>query len=130
MQLTPLFDAGPLITAHALAALVALCLGIWQMNTTKGTARHRHVGYVWVTLMAFVAASSFFIHEIRLLGPFSPIHILSILTLANLPPAVIAARRGNIKVHRAAMRSFFWLALVLTGAFTLLPGRVMHDVVF
>jgi uncharacterized membrane protein len=31
--------------------------------------------------MAVVAASSFWIHQMRLVGPFSPIHLLSIFTL-------------------------------------------------
>ena len=41
--------------------------------------------------------------------------------------AVQAARRGDIRRHKRAMTSLFWLALVLTGAFTFLPGRVMHQ---
>ena len=32
--------------------------------------------------------SSFWIHEIRLVGPWSPIHLLSIFTLVMLPVAV------------------------------------------
>jgi uncharacterized membrane protein len=30
--------------------------------------------------MAMVAISSFWIHQIRLLGPWSPIHLLSVFT--------------------------------------------------
>ena len=130
MSLSPLLADGLLITAHALVALTALLLGTAQLVMSKGTTAHRTIGYVWVTLMMFVALGSFWIHGIRLWGNFSPIHILSAITLINLPLAIWAARAGNVRAHKRAMLSFYWLALVLTGAFTLLPGRAMHAVVF
>jgi uncharacterized membrane protein len=39
----------------------------------KGTATHRVAGRTWVVLMSAVALTSFFIHEIRLWGSWSPI---------------------------------------------------------
>jgi uncharacterized membrane protein len=83
-----------------------------------------------VLLMAFVATSSFFVHTICMIGGFSPIHILSVLTLASLPVAVLRARRGQIAAHARGMRTLYVLALIVPGLFTLLPGRIMHDVVF
>jgi uncharacterized membrane protein len=71
-----------------------------------------------------------FIHTLKVIGPFSPIHLLSVLALGSLWFAVRAARAGNIVRHRAIMRSLYIFALILTGAFTLLPGRAMHAVVF
>ena len=38
--------------------------------------------------------------------------------------------RRKVQAHRAIMINLFIFALVLTGAFTLLPGRVMHAVFF
>jgi uncharacterized membrane protein len=81
-------------------------------------------------LMATVAASSFWIHEVRLLGPWSPIHLLSIFTLIMLPIAVWRARRHRVADHRRIMAMTFVGALVIAGLFTLLPGRIMHAVVF
>lgn len=130
MSAAPLFEAGAVITLHAFAALVAFVLGTVQMVAVKGTSAHRLVGVVWAGLMVVVAASSFWIHELRLWGPWSPIHLLSILVLVTVPMAVWEARRGNINGHKRSMWSLYGLALVLTGAFTLLPGRVMHSVVF
>jgi uncharacterized membrane protein len=69
------------------------------------------------------------IHQIRLFGPFSPIHLLAVVTLLSVPSAVLAARKGNVGHHRRAMLALFWFALVGAGAFTLLPGRIMHRVV-
>ncbi|MEW9920059.1 DUF2306 domain-containing protein [Marimonas sp. MJW-29] len=130
MNWAALWAEGFPIPAHALAAVGALGIGTVQLLTPKGTTVHRVLGRAWVLAMGFVAVSSFIIYELRLIGPFSPIHLLSIYTIGSLFVGVRAARRGNISLHRATMRSLYWLALVVAGLFTLLPGRVMHSVVF
>jgi len=130
MSLAPLLDAAPAIPVHAFAAMAAFALGIVQFAAPKGTLPHRTVGWIWVSLMAVVAASSFWIHEIRLLGPWSPIHLLSIFTLIMLPIAVWRARRHRIADHRRIMSLIFVGALVIAGLFTFVPGRIMHAVFF
>ena len=130
MSLAPLLDAAPAIPLHAFAAMAAFALGLVQFAAPKGTLPHRTVGWIWVGLMAIVAASSFWIHEIRLLGPWSPIHLLSIFTPIMLPIAVWRARRHRIADHRRIMTMIFAGALVIAGLFTFLPGRIMHAVVF
>jgi uncharacterized membrane protein len=123
-------EASGTIPLHAFAAMAAFALGIVQFAAPKGTLPHRTVGWIWVGLMAVVAASSFWIHEIRLLGPWSPIHLLSIMVLGLLPVAVVAARRHNVSRHRKTMIGIFTGGLVIAGLFTFLPGRIMHAVVF
>jgi len=130
MSLAPLLDAAPAIPVHAFAAMAAFALGLVQFAAPKGTLPHRTIGWIWVGLMAMVAISSFWIHQIRLLGPWSPIHLLSIFTLIMLPIAVWRARRHRVADHRRIMTMTFVGALVIAGLFTLLPGRVMHAVVF
>ncbi len=130
MSLAPLLSASPAIQIHAFAAMAAFVLGVAQLAVGKGSAGHRVRGYVWVTLMIVVAASSFWIHEIRQWAGFSIIHLLPIWMLGVLPLAVLAARRHQNERHRRAMIWFFAGALVAAGAFTLLPGRIMHDVAF
>jgi len=130
MSLAPLLQAEPVIQIHAFAAIGAFALGLIQFAAPKGTLPHRTIGWIWVALMAMIALSSFFIHEIKLVGPFSPIHLLTIFTLVMLPLAVLHARRHNVKRHRGAMISIFVGALVIAGAFTFVPGRIMHAVVF
>ena len=130
MTLEPLLAAPATIQAHAYAALAAFGIGAIQLAAPKGTPVHRALGYVWVTIMLVVAVSSFFINTIRLIGPFSPIHLLSILTLVTLPLAVLRARRGDVAGHRKLMRILFFAALLIAGLFTLLPGRIMSAVVF
>jgi len=130
MSLAPLLQAEPVIQIHAFAAMSAFALGIIQFAAPKGTLPHRTIGWIWVTLMTVIAASSFFIHGIKLVGPFSPIHLLSIFTLVMLPLAVLRARRHDVKKHRGAMIASFVGALVIAGAFTFVPGRIMHAVAF
>lgn len=130
MTLAPLLQAGPVIASHAFAAIVALVAGALQLALPKGTLLHKSLGYLWVALMIWTAASSLFIHEIRLLGPFSPIHLLSLVTLVTVPLAVLAARSGKIASHKAMMRSLYFWALIVAGLFTFLPGRIMNQVLF
>jgi uncharacterized membrane protein len=130
MGLAPLLDAAPAIPVHAFAAMAALVLGVVQFAAPKGTLPHRTIGWIWVVLMAAVAASSFGIHQLRLLGPWSPIHLLSILVLVLLPIAVVSAHRHDVRHHRRIMIGIFSGGLVVAGLFTLLPGRIMHAVIF
>ncbi|MEH2608582.1 DUF2306 domain-containing protein [Bradyrhizobium sp. AZCC 1693] len=130
MSLAPLLEAPGTIPLHAFAAMAAFALGIVQFAAPKGTLPHRTIGWIWVLLMFAVAISSFWIHEIRLVGPFSPIHLLAIFTPIMLVLAVLHARRHNVSGHKKAMMSIFFGALVIAGLFTFLPGRIMHAVVF
>jgi uncharacterized membrane protein len=130
MSLAPLLNAAPVIQLHAFAAFVASLLGIVQLLAPKGTLPHRTIGWIWVLLLATIAISSFWIHGIRMFGPFSLIHLLSIFTLIMLPLAVLAAHRHNVERHRRAMMGIFFGALVVAGAFTFVPGRIMYAVAF
>ena len=130
IDLSPLLQSATPIPFHALAAFAAAGLGAAQLWRPKGGRGHRQLGYAWVALLASVAISGLFIHQIRMFGLFSPIHLLSLFTLASLWVAVSRARRGDIAGHRLIMLLLFWLTLVLAGAFTFWPGRVMHRVVF
>jgi uncharacterized membrane protein len=130
MSLAPLLDAAPAIPLHAFAAMTAFVLGVVQFAAPKGTLPHRTIGWIWVGLMATVAVSSFWIHQLRLLGPWSPIHLLSIFTLLMLPLAVWRAHTHRVADHRRIMTLLFSGALVVAGLFTLLPGRIMHTVLF
>ena len=130
MSLAPLLDAGPAIPLHAFAAMAAFALGAVQLAAPKGTLPHRTLGWIWVALMAVVAISAFWIHQLRIVGPFSPIHLLSIYVPVMLVVGVLAARRHNVQRHRRTMIGLLAGALVIAGLFTFMPGRVMHAGVF
>lgn len=130
MSLRPLLEAAPVIQMHAFAAMCAFLLGSIQLLAPKGTLPHRIVGWTWVTLMLIVGITAFFIHELRLWGPWSPIHLIAIYTVAMLPVGVLRARRHNVTSHRKTMTGLFIGGLVIAGVFTFFPGRIMYHVVF
>lgn len=130
MTLAPLLAASPAIQLHTAVALSAFFLGLLQVVGPKGRMVHRVLGWIWVVLMAIVAVSAFFIHELRVWGDWSPIHLLAVVVLVALPIGVMAARRHDVNRHRRTMLGLFLGALVIAGAFTFAPGRLMHALVF
>lgn len=131
MNLLPFFEASLAVQIHIVAALGSAILGAFILWRRKGGSLHRLNGRLWVALMAMTAASSFFIHEIRVWGNYSPIHLLSVWVLFfSLPLAVFLARRRKITAHKQIMQATFAGGIVFAGAFTLLPGRLMHKIFF
>lgn len=129
MTLLPLLNAPLSVQLHAVAALSLIPLTALQFWRPKRGPGHRTLGWAWVVLMAVTAVSSFWIHGLKLIGPFSPIHILSIITLVNLYLGVRARRQGRVSAHRKYMIGIAagWAG---AGLFTLLPGRIMAQVLF
>ena len=122
-----LIVAQPLVLRmHIAAASMALLIGTGLMWGPKGTTIHRAFGWTWVIAMMTVAISSFFIHP----GGFSPIHALSAYVAIGVPMGVAFARRHDIRAHRRTMTGNFLFGLIVAGAFTFVPGRVMWRVFF
>lgn len=136
MQLTPV------IAIHLSAALAALALGpvaLWaRRGQARGQARtlrprlHRAAGYAWVTLMLATAISALFIRDYALpnLGGYTPIHLFVPFTLGGLYLAFVQLLRGNVQGHRTSMIGLYLGACVTAGAFTLLPGRYLGQLVW
>ncbi len=135
MNIAPLLAAPPAIQIHLGSTLLALVLGtivlLGRPGTPlqKGGGLHKLLGRAYVGLMLLACLSSFFISEI-FPGSLSPIHILSVITPTGLAAAIYAARRGNIRWHRRAMLMVYWSGLILTGFFTLLPNRLLGQMLF
>lgn len=108
-------SAAPLlVAAHATSALVCLGLGAHVLvRRRKGDAAHRAAGWSWVAGMTFVATSSFAIRDLRG-GQLSLLHVLSVVTVVSLVLGIRAARRHDVRAHRANMRGSY---LGLVGAF-------------
>ena len=126
--MTLLFNETHPIPLHAIMAMIAIILGGIQLSMKKGGAIHKLLGRIWVGIMMFVSISSFFIHEIKLWGAYSPIHLLSLLTIFTLGLAIYYVRIGNIKRHKQTMIALYFFALIIAGFFTLYPGRVTHQI--
>ena len=125
----PILTASPQIQIHLAAALLAFALGTVQMLAPKGTLPHRIMGWTWATLMMVLAIASIFIKVIYP-GHFSYIHILTAWVLIATPLGVFAARRGNIHAHARFMSGLYYFSLIVAGAFTFAPGRILFRVFF
>lgn len=131
MTLTPLLQSDLAIQIHAFSAIAAVLIGAFVLWRKKGTELHKMLGRLWVALMLITATSALFIHELRLIGPFSPIHLFSIFTYVGVGQGLYAIIvKRDVRRHRAEMQGVYIGALMLAGAFTFLPGRRMHQVVF
>lgn len=130
MSLTPILTASPEIQIHAAAATFALALGPVSLFRQRYDRIHKMLGYFWVSAMVVTCVSSFFISGFELIGPFSPLHLLAVLTLWALYDGVRHAIAGNIDSHRAAMQSIYWHGIFLAGLFTFLPGRTVNRMLF
>ena len=126
MTLQPIFNASPVVQAHVAFALTSVVLGLAVFSLRKGTALHKITGRIWVVLMASVALGSFWI---RSNGSFSWIHILSVVVLVNLVVAIALIRNGKVRSHQRFMIGNL-VGLLVAGAFTLLPTRLMNQVLF
>ncbi len=130
MNFEPFISAGWVIQLHTIFAIVAFVLGGTIFLKRKGSKTHRSMGKLWVLLMLIVALSSFFISELRVWGAYSPIHLISVFTIISLVLAIRAVRVGRIDAHQNTMRGIYLGGLVVAGALSFLPGRMLHRMFF
>jgi len=132
MALSLLFNASLVIQTHLVFAIGAFVLGAVQLLTRKGTNLHRRIGRVWVFMMGVICVSSFWIKEVMPQSAFfgySPIHVLSVFVLVQLCLGIYFIRRGNIEGHKRCMTYTYLGGLVIAGAFTFYPGRLLYRAV-
>ncbi len=119
----------PVILIHVFAALAALGIGAALMAGRKGILPHRLFGWIWVVAMLATTISSFLFPLFARTG-FSPIHGLSAWVSFSAPMGIVMARRGQIAAHRKTMTGIFLFGMIVAGAFTFLPGRLMWRLFF
>lgn len=129
MSLEPILAAGPATQIHIATVTLAFVVGTWMVLSPKGTSPHRMLGRVFVLLMLGTAISSFWIRGNRD-GSMSWLHLLSVYVLIAAPAGMVLARYGRIRGHVMTMVGLYIGALWIAGAFTLLPGRLLHQAVF
>lgn len=122
----------PAITIHIAMAGTALLLGPLALTLRKGSRGHRAAGYAWVTAMLGAALSALFIrdHGMANIAGYTPIHLLVLATFAGLARAIYAIVHRQIAVHRKAMWGTYLGACVTAGAFALLPGRLLGQLLW
>ena len=125
----------PIIAIHMTAAILAIATGPVALWARKGREQrprlHRAFGYAWVTLMLITAISAIFIKAGA--GPnwngFGFIHLLIPAVLLGLFGSFWRLFKGDIAGHRRTMQRLYFGASVAAGAFTLLPGRYLGNMV-
>lgn len=118
---------------HLATVVPAFGIGLLQLARGKGTRAHKLLGRVYMMLMIATGLITLFMPaEVgpRFLNHFGFIHVFSFLALINVPAAYIAARRGNIKLHRFNMLALFFGGILIAGAFAFSPGRMLHEWLF
>ncbi|MGL3827190.1 DUF2306 domain-containing protein [Candidatus Pelagibacter communis] len=113
------------ITSHLLLAILAVGFGFKNLLSKKGGLTHKIIGWIWVTLMMYVAISSFWIKELNN-GLYSWIHLLSIWVIISLTLSIYFIRKKKVLLHKIFMVGNF-IGLTLAGIFTILPGRYIPE---
>jgi len=118
---------------HLATVVPAFFIGGLQLIRRKGTSSHKRLGKIYMLLM--LATALITLSMPAKVGPqflhhFGVIHIFSLLGLTSVPIAYFAARRGNIRAHRAAMVSLYIGGILIAGAFAFSPGRMLHRWLF
>lgn len=118
---------------HLATVAPAFLLGSYLLYAKKGSPAHKRLGKIYMLLMLATAFITLFMSAQvgpALFGHFGGIHLLSILTLCTVPTAFLAAKKGHIRAHRISMTSLYVGGILIAGAFTFMPGRLMHAWVF
>jgi uncharacterized membrane protein len=134
VSLEPLLSAPLAIQVHVTTVVPAFVIGTWQIFLSrKGARHHRFWGYVYLALMTVTAIAAIFVQTIIPDGPFwgfSPIHLFVPMTLFGVFGDLYGARTHNISMHRRSMLGVYIGGILIAGAFTFMPGRIMHAVFF
>ena len=123
-------QAGLAVTLPVTSALLAVALVPIVLFRKRRDKLHKTAGYVWVSSMALTAISSFWISGMKLVGPFGPIHLMSVLTLWALYQAIRLVRQGNRRAHEGVMRNLAFWSLGVAGTLAFMPGRLMSRILF
>lgn len=125
-----------IIYIHAFFALTAVPLGLYIFFTKKGTSKHTFFGRIWVAWLLTISLTAIFIQEISP-GQYSLIHLLIPLTIGTLIYSIWSIRKFKQTdlhkykySHMASMVGVYVGALILAGAFTLMPGRLFYEILF
>ena len=118
---------------HLGSLVPAFVIGSYLLLNRKGTPAHKFLGKIYMGLMLFTAFVTLFMEAVvgpKFLNHFGFIHLLSLLVLYTVPTSYRAIRVGNIKLHKHKMVGLYVGALLVAGAFTLSPGRLIHSWLF
>lgn len=101
---------------HFVASLTALITGTMVLANTKGTRRHKQIGYGYVLSMTVVLGTSFMLYKLH--GSFGVLHwfavISSLTLLGGMIPMFLKRPKNYLGLHFAFM---YWSVIGLYCAF-------------
>lgn len=107
---------GPAGLIHVAASIMAMAMGLFVLVSTKGTKKHKRVGYIYSISMILLNVTAFLIY--RLFGRFGIFHwfaVASCLTLlAGLYPILSRTGKNYLLTHFSFM---YWSVVGLYCAF-------------
>ena len=130
MNLELVAQAPLAVKIHMATVIPAFFIGTWLIFfSTKGARFHRAFGVIYLTLMTITAIDALFVQVVNP-GHWSLIHLFVLVTLFGVASTVLALGRGNIAAHKRSMVGVYIGGLLIAGAFTFVPGRVMYGIFF
>ncbi len=101
---------------HFIASIIALITGTFVLGLTKGTQKHKRIGYVYAIAMLILLITSFMIYQLH--GRFGILHIFavisSIVLLAGIVPMIFKRPKEYFVYHFNFM---YWSVIGLYCAF-------------
>ncbi len=137
MNFQLMLDAPLAVQLHFFTIVPAFFIGGWLLIfSTKGAKLHRLFGKIYLVLMMVTATAAIFIKAV--VGPtisimglrLGLIHLFIVLTYAGAFNAIRGVQLGDIRRHKNAMIGTYVGGLLIAGAFTFVPGRLMYDMFF
>ena len=122
-----------LTSLHLCTVVPAFLIGTYLLLNPKGTRLHRALGKAFMLLMLSTAAIVLFMParlSLTIFGHFGVNHLFVLPVAYFVPSAYLAARRGDIRTHKANILGVYFGAIILAGAFALRPGRLLHSWIF
>jgi uncharacterized membrane protein len=106
-------------TIHWITAALALVAGGAQLAASKGTPKHRRLGWIYAALLVVVHATALVTY--RETGGWNQFHSLALVSLATLLVALggFVVFGPRWRISHAYVSAGSWLGVVLAGLFQL-----------
>ena len=108
MTFQPLIQTPFIIQFHVIFVRYRILLGPISVFRKRWDRAYKITEHSWVLAISLVSLSSFWIQEIKVFNPFSPIHILSLATLIGLYQGFRLVRQRRFVEHSRQMQMLFF----------------------
>lgn len=118
---------------HLATVVPAFLLATFLLFMPKGTGLHKLIGKFVMLMVLVTAIITLFMPATlgpSLYGHFGFIHIISVFVIYSIITAYVAAKRGDIKAHKAKLVGIYIGGFFVAGALAFMPERLLHGLLF